>query len=89
MDMEAYAEPPCGRGGEGMTDTLKPYEAEKIALKQELDCTHRRLKESDQLLNETRKELEELKKACSEMEHELLRCEGRIATFEFVVRNGR
>lgn len=65
-----------------MIDTLKPYEAEKIALKKELDEAHR-------LLNETRKELENLKMAYSEMEHELLRCEGRIATFEFVVRNGR
>ena len=65
------------------------YETENKGLKHELTCAYNRLKEYEQLLNETRKELENFKLAHSEMEDELLRCEGKIAAFEFVVKNGR
>ena len=65
------------------------WEAECDALKKELAYTYDRLKECDQLLNETRKELENFKCAYSEMEDELLRYEGKISAYEFVIRNGR
>ena len=65
------------------------WEAECESLKEKLEYTSCRLKEAEQLLNETRKELENYKCAYSEMEDELLRYEGKIAAFEFVVKNGR
>ena len=65
------------------------WEAECDSLKQKLEYTSCQLKECEYLLNETRKELENYKMGYSEMEDELLRCEGKIAAFEFVVKNGR
>ena len=65
------------------------WEAECDALKKKLEYTTINLRECEQLLAETRKELENFKLAYSEMEDELLRCEGKIAAFEFVVKNGR
>ena len=65
------------------------WEAECDALKQKLAYTTARLNECEQILNATRKELENYKTACSEMEDELLRYEGKISAFEFVVKNGR
>lgn len=65
------------------------WEAECDALRKKLDYTTACLTECEQLFNETRKELETLRIAYSEMEDEMLRYEGKIAAFEFVVRNGR
>ena len=58
------------------------YKAEVLCLKQELDRTQR-------LLNETREELEDHKMAYSKMKDEMLRYEGKIAAFEFMIKNGR
>lgn len=65
------------------------WEAECDSLKEKLGYTTAQLRECEHLLNETRKELETFKTAYSKIEDELLRCKGKIAAFEFVVKNGR
>ena len=65
------------------------WEAECACLNKELDHLHFRLAECEQLLNEARKENEQLKVACDEQQTELIRYEAQIEAFKFVILKGR
>lgn len=58
-------------------------------LKAELTRYKCRLDEAEKIANELRKENERLKAALSEQEDDLLRYEGQIEAFKYVVSRGR
>jgi uncharacterized membrane protein len=65
------------------------YEAECVALKEELDHIRRRLGEAEKIVCELTKENETLKVAYDEQYTELIRCEAQIEAFKFVISEGR
>jgi chromosome segregation ATPase len=65
------------------------YEAECVALKEELDHIRRRLNEAEKIVCELTKKNETLKVAYDEQYTELIRCEAQIEAFKFVISEGR
>lgn len=65
------------------------WEAECLSLKEELMHLKRRLDEGDKIICALRKENETLKTAYDEQQDALIRYEGQIEAFQFVIERGR